>query len=201
MKNTYKRRWLPLVDVRLQLRFLIVVLGYGALLVLVMGGVIFFPDFMVLADDAADPSAKARAAEFILTMHARLWLPVFTVLILIGLHFFRSFHRVAGPLYRLRWAYEKIGAGDLSITVRLRKNDLLPLEEQKLNEMIHALADKVRAVKESAVQVSTSLAEFEREAATETGQQETENTKAGALAKHRGAVESLTKKISVFSLQ
>jgi len=201
MKDKNRRRWFPLVDAQLQFKFLAVILGYGATLLLVIGCALFFPDFLVLTDETADPITKTKAAEFILTTHARLWLPVITALLLIGMHFFRSFHRVVGPLYRFRWAYEKIGGGDLGITVRLRANDLLPREEKGLNDMICSLAEKVRMVKDSAVKVSSSFGEIEKQFATMAEPQDSENNMERLLVEHRHAIKSLTEKLSVFTLQ
>ncbi len=201
MKDKNRRRWFPLVDAQLQFKFLAVILGYGATLLLVIGCALFFPDFLLLTDETADPVTKTKAAEFILTTHARLWLPVIIALLLIGIHFFRSFHRVVGPLYRIRWAYEKIGGGDLSIIVRLRTKDLLPREEKGLNDMICALAEKVRMVRECSVQVSASFAEIEREVATMAEGKDTQNNRDRLLVEHRHAIKSLTEKLSVFTLQ
>ena len=156
MKRRYRRRWFPVVNPSLQFRFLAVIFADGGLTILVLGAALFLPDFQRLSDETLDLQAKMRASEVIIAMHERLWIPLVVLLIVIGAHFFRIFHRVVGPLYRFRWAFGEIAKGDLSLTVRIRQDDFLHLEEEALNGMVGGLFDKVEEIRAAAAAASMS---------------------------------------------
>ena len=56
-------------------------------------------------------------------------------------------HRIAGPLYRLEKSAETIGAGDLSLRVRLRSADQLQDLAHSMDEMVSDLRTRVQAIK------------------------------------------------------
>ncbi len=200
MPKRNRRRWLPVVDAPIQFRFLCLVIVYGAVIMFVMGICLFLPDFISLGDDAVELDTRRRMAETILALHDRFWIPALLVLCLVGIHFFRTFHRVIGPLYRFRWAFERIAEGDLGLMVRIRDDDLLHREEKCLNEMISALSMKVKAISEGAHRVTASLDELEKFLS----QRESRQGDAGTerlLFQQRKAVQDLMDGISVFRLR
>lgn len=198
MKRRYKRRLFPVVNPSLQFRFLATILAYGGLAILVLGAALFFPDFLRLSDETLDLQAKMRASEVIVAIHQRLWIPLILLLAIIGAHFFRIFHRVVGPLYRFRWAFGEIAKGDLSLTVRIRQNDFLHLEEEALNSMLGGLSDKVEEIRAATAEASSSLESLEKEMTSlpEAGQPEISLR----LRHHRQALEAVMEKINVFKL-
>jgi methyl-accepting chemotaxis protein len=162
MKRRSRRRWFPVVNRSLQFKFLAIILAYGGLTILVLGAALFLPDFFHLADETLDFQAKMRASEIIVAIHQRLWIPVILLLTFVGGHFFRIFHRVVGPLYRFRWAFGEIAKGNLALTVRIRQDDFLQLEEAALNDMINAVSEKLESVQKATDAALASLDRFER---------------------------------------
>jgi methyl-accepting chemotaxis protein len=177
---------------------LAIILAYGGLTILVLGAALFLPDFLRLSDDTLDLKTKMRASEVIVAIHQRLWIPFILVLCLIGAHFFRIFHRVVGPLYRFRWAFREIAKGDLSLTVRIRQDDFLHLEEEALNGMVGGLFDKVEEIRAAAAAASDSLGSLEKEMALLQGAGRLEIPV--SLREHHQALEAVMEKINVFKL-
>lgn len=63
-------------------------------------------------------------------------------------------HFVAGPLYRIEKTFEAMQGGDLSMYVRLRKNDELQDSVNLLNQALAALRNKIKKEREG---VTTSI--------------------------------------------
>jgi len=199
MKRRSRRRWFPVVNRSLQFRFLATILVYGGLTILVLGTALFLPDFFLLSDDTLDFQTKIRASEVILAIHQRLWVPVIALLIVIGAHFFRIFHRVVGPLYRFRWAFGEIAKGNLALTVRIRQDDFLHLEEAALNDMINSVSEKLSSVHKATESALTSLDRFERLLPSDQqGAGEAEIRQ--SLREHRQALEAVKEKMGAFNL-
>jgi methyl-accepting chemotaxis protein len=177
---------------------LAIILAYGGLTILVLGTALFLPDFLRLSDEALDFQAKMRASDIIVAIHQRLWIPVILLLTVIGAHFFRIFHRVVGPLYRFRWAFGEIAKGDLSLTVRIRQNDFLHLEEEALNGMVGGLFDKVEEIRAATAAASISLESLEKEMVLLSGAGQPEISL--RLRQHHQALETVMEKINVFRL-
>jgi nitrogen fixation/metabolism regulation signal transduction histidine kinase len=139
-----------------------------------------------------------RAPEVIVAIHQRLWIPVILLLTVIGAHFSRIFHRVVGPLYRLRWAFGEIAKGDLSFRVRLRQNDFLTLEEGALNDMIDGLFEKVDDIRAATHAAFGSPERLEKEMVLlpGAGQPEISNR----LREHHKSVEVVMEKFEAFKL-
>jgi methyl-accepting chemotaxis protein len=91
-------------------------------------------------------------------LHARLWPAILAAICLIGLHSFRLFLLFIGPLKRLRWAFESMKTGDLTIQVVLRDGDFLIEEGDSLNETIGVLAKQVKKAKAAAGTARDALA-------------------------------------------
>ncbi len=53
-------------------------------------------------------------------------------------------HKIAGPVYRFEQSARAIGAGDLSLKIKLRKGDELGDLAEAMNAMVETLADAVR---------------------------------------------------------
>ncbi len=125
-----RRRQYPIVDRSLQYRFLAMILIYSMTIMIFLAVSLFVPDIIKLRDEGLSFEVRAVAADRILTLHARVWLAVIALICIIGVHSFRVFHRFVGPLYRFRWAFEKVRNGDLGFQVKLGKKDYLRQEER-----------------------------------------------------------------------
>ncbi len=125
-----RRRQYPIVDRSLQYRFLAMILIYSMTIMIFLAVSLFVPDIIKLRDEGLSFEVRAVAADRILTLHARVWPAVIALICIIGVHSFRVFHRFVGPLYRFRWAFEKVRNGDLGFQVKLGKKDYLRQEER-----------------------------------------------------------------------
>jgi methyl-accepting chemotaxis protein len=162
MEERIKRRRFPIVDRSLQYRFLALVLAYGLITIFILAVSLFLPDIINMNDEDLSMELRGAAADRILTLHMRVWPAVVAVICIFGLHSFRTFHRIIGPLYRFRWAFDKIRKGDLNFRVRLRTKDYLNKEEELFNEMIDAIAGKWRDIQSTSEQALKSLDTLEK---------------------------------------
>jgi len=145
-KKRKKRRLFPIIDRSNQYRFLAMTIIYSWVIVTFLAICIFVPHILQMMDESLSLEVRAAAAENLLVSHSRVWPALIALICIIGLHSFRFFHRFIGPLYRFRLAFERMRDGDLDFRVKIRKNDFLHKEEQAINEMIEALAGKIRSI-------------------------------------------------------
>jgi hypothetical protein len=162
MKKPHKRRRFPIVDRSLQYRFLAMILVYCLMIVVFLAAFLFVPDIIRLQDEGLSIELRAAAADKILLLHSRVWPAVIALICIFGMHSFRAFHRVVGPLYRFRWAFDKIRNGDLSLRVKIRRKDYLHHEEAIMNHMIETLAAKVGDIQQAGYDSLKSLAGLEQ---------------------------------------
>ena len=162
MSRPTRRRRTYMVDKSLQYKFLALVLVYGGIIVVFLAIFLFMPDMLRMQDPSLSIETRAAAAEKILTLHARVWPAVITLICVIGLHSFRIFHRLVGPLYRFRMVFGQVQAGDLSHPVRIRERDYLHKEEEALNEMLRMLHSKVEDMQSGGRDALRSLGELEQ---------------------------------------
>jgi methyl-accepting chemotaxis protein len=135
-------------------------LVYSFLIVCFFAVVTFLPDMM----DMRDPGLSLEARSRVLTKHTWVWPAVLSLIIVLALHSFRSFHKVIGPLYRFRWAFEQVRNGNLLLRVKTRKKDYLQTEEDALNNMLEVLSGKLESIKEATEEAFKSIDELERAA-------------------------------------
>ncbi len=157
MKSEFKRRSYPVVFRDRQYRLLCMVLLYSFTLVVILFVFLFLPDFFKMQDESADFILRGQAADRVLMLHARLWPAILAVICLIGLHSFRLFLLFIGPLKRLRWAFDNMKSGDLTVKVVLRDGDFLIEEGDSLNETIASLSAEVLKAKAAAEATQTAL--------------------------------------------
>lgn len=193
-----RRQCFSIVDKSLQYRFLAMILIYSTVIIVFLAVFLFVPDIIQLQDESLALEVRAAAADKILTLHARVWPTVIALICLIGIHFFRAFHRFAGPLYRFRWAFEQVRNGDLSFRVKLRDKDCLRKEEAALNEMIEMLAGKLKDIQLTSVYASKSLGELEQTLTKAAGLTETDKELLGI---HRQHLDSLMDTARYFQLE
>lgn len=145
-KKRKKRRLFPIIDRSNQFRFLAIIIIYSWVIVVFLALCIFIPHILQMQDESLNFDIRATAAKNLLASHSMVWPALIALIGIIGLHSFRFFHRFIGPLYRFRLAFERMRDGDLGFRVRIRKNDFLHNEEQAINDMIEALAGKIRSM-------------------------------------------------------
>lgn len=197
MKQKFKRRRFPVVDRAMQYKFLMLILSYGMIIVIFLGLMLFVPDVLALSNEDLSIEVRSAAAERVLALHSRAWPAIIAVICLISLHSFRVFHRVIGPLYRLRWAFSKIIKGSLNFRVKLRKKDYLHREEEMINEMIDVFARNWGSIQDIGMDALRSLEDLERSV---TDMDSWEEAHQELLRTQRQRLESLVEKTRYFRL-
>ena len=198
MEKRIKRRRFSIVDRSLQYRFLAFVLAYGLITIIILAVSLFLPDVLNMNDENLSMELRGAAAERILTLHMRVWPSIIAVICIFGLHSFRTFHRIIGPLYRFRWAFNKIGKGDLNFRVKLRTKDYLIKEEEMFNEMVDAIAGKWKNIQSVSEQALKSLDSLEKSLSEARGRQLFPKR---LLKTHRKHLETLQSKSKYFRLE
>jgi methyl-accepting chemotaxis protein len=198
MTRKTRRRQYSIIDRSLQYRVLAIVVTYSMVIVLFLAVCLFVPDILAMTNEGLSLEVRAAAAEKLLTLHSRVWPAIIAVVCVLGIHSVRIFHRLIGPLYRFRWAFDKISEGDLNFRVQIRKSDYLHREEAALNKMIESLAEKCEKLQQAGLSAANSLRALEQEtAATDGGKEATK----GSLLEHQQNLKDLLERLEYFSLQ
>ena len=149
----YKRRLFAVVH-PLQIRMLLQVIAYSLVVFVLLAVPVFSPLMEALDDPRLSWEERAAVANDLLNLHARFWpwaMGACVVVLINCLHSLQLMHRVAGPLYRLRKVFPKIGEGNLSIRTTLRQDDYLAPEVDLVNQMAGQLQSKINQIKHAQV--------------------------------------------------
>lgn len=165
--------------------------------VLFVAAFLFIPDIIIMNDEEASFVTRDAASQRIIFLHTRFWIVILGLIFVTGLHSWRAFHRVVGPLYRFKWAFERISEGQLNFLVRLRKKDYLDPEAKKLNQMIDVLAEKWEKIQTTCLDAVKSIEDLEQSMTQEHG--DTKKIQQ-CLKLHRQQLESLMGQVKYFSL-
>jgi methyl-accepting chemotaxis protein len=131
----------------LQFRIIMTSLFYMFLVMMVTTGVIVFPDLYTMFS-SQDLSAQHQAAQNYLVLATRIIPSTIFLFTLLFIHQLFITHRICGPLVNFTTTFNKIGNGDLSRKVVLRKGDYLKGECEAINGMIEGLSHKFREISE-----------------------------------------------------
>lgn len=160
--RTHKRRLMAIVH-PLQVRMLSQVILYSLIVFVLLAVPVFKPLMQALDNPALSWQERAVVANDLLSLHARFWpwaLGASVVVLIHCIHSLRLMHRVAGPLYRLRHVFPKIGEGNLSIRTTLREGDFLTPEADLVNQMTAQLQKKINVMKQAQVILALDAVRF-----------------------------------------
>ena len=189
-----RRRVFPIIN-SLQYRFLAMTLVYSFIIVCFFAIAVFAPDIVEMRDQSLSLETRSSAASRVLTKHSWVWPSVLSLIIVLALHSFRAFHKIIGPLYRFRWAFEQLRNGNLLLRVKTRKKDYLQTEEDALNKMLEVLSGKLESVKEATKEAFKSIDELEQ--AARKGN-EWSKPQTDMLRAHREHLERLVTEVQFF---
>lgn len=127
-----------------QYHLLVAVLIYFLAALTGVIAVVFGPLVLDFSGGSTYTIDKYEAAGVFLRLHQQFWPVVLLLIVLIVLHSILVSHRIGGPLYRFRSVFRAIGRGDLSMSVRLRRNDYAKVEAEELDRMISSLRNRVQ---------------------------------------------------------
>lgn len=140
MREGYKRKLRNyLIDKDLQLHLMRQSLIYVFVILYVMVGILLYPmvrDMMF----TNDLDRQYRAAQTFLILVQWLIPAVLITLVLFMGRLIVLTHRISGPLLNFTKTFEKLGEGDLTRKVHLRKHDYLKAECDRINKMIDGIA-------------------------------------------------------------
>ena len=193
-----RRRQYSIIDRSLQYRVLAIIVTYSMVIVLFLAVCLFVPDILAMTNESLTLEMRAAAAERLLTLHSRVWPAIIAMVCVLGIHSVRIFHRLIGPLYRFRWAFDKISEGDLNFRVQIRKSDYLHREAAALNKMIEALSEKCESVQQAGLKAASSLSALEQATA------KTEDVQDGMkqlLLEHHQNLKDLVDRLESFRLE
>ena len=197
VKKKFRRRT-RVVNKSLQYRFLAMILIYSATLVLFLALALFVPDIVQMGDQSNNLDVRAAAADRLLAKHTWVWPGAIVLIFAISIHSFRSFWRVAGPLYRFHVVFDQVRSGDLSYPIRIRTRDYLHPEAKTLNEMLRVLAEKLGGIQQTGADALKSLKDLENHA---TGGPHRNDTHQALLDAHRRHLEGLVETARYFQVQ
>lgn len=139
-----------------QLQFVLTLMIWLGFWLLVFWVLLDGPLIWQLVMGTPDAAASETASIFLL-LHRRLWFPLLVLFLGLLFIFLRTTHRVAGPLYRFRRIFEAVGAGDLSVRVRIRRSDYLVEESEALDMMLANLRAPIRLAQERVATIHREL--------------------------------------------
>jgi methyl-accepting chemotaxis protein len=145
----------------LQYRFLSLTLIYSFIIVSYFIMAVVVPDVVEMQDKSLSLESRSYAANRLLTKNTWIWPAAILLVVALGLHSFREFQKIAGPLYRFRWAFEKLENGSLISSVKLREKDLLVKEEEAFNKMLTSLSGKLGTIRQETAAAIKSIGELE----------------------------------------
>ena len=195
MKNSRRRDFS--VTSSLQYRFLAMSIIYSFVIVCFFAIAVFGPDIAKMSDQSISLEIRSAAANRVLTKHSWVWMAIFLLIVLLGLHSFREFKKVAGPLYRFRWAFGQLEKGNVVYPVTIRKKDYLREDEKALNKMLASLVSKLRDVNHATEEAFKSIDELEQ--TLNTGSEKSE-AQIAVLRAHREHLEKLSNAVRFFQL-
>jgi methyl-accepting chemotaxis protein len=193
-----RRKQYSIVDRSLQYKVLAIILVYSLVIVLFLAVCLFVPDILAMDNQELSLEIRAAAADRLLTLHSRVWPAIVAMVCVLGIHSVRIFHRLIGPLYRFRWAFAKIGNGDLSFRVKIRKSDYLHREEESLNQMIEKLSERCESMQQAGLKSQGSLSAIEQAPSQISGGQDSDQQ---LLQEHCQHFAGLLKQVQGFRLR
>ena len=167
MKNIHNRKMLNFsVNRQLQLRLLVKVLGIVVVGIGIMAAIFYFYSNREISESYRQFHVQAN------NFLDYLWPAVITSLIIasvatVVITLFLP-QKIAGPLYRIeKDLMERVGTGDLTVKVTLRKGDEITGLANALNETISKLREKVENISRPALELQSRLNAMDGKAETE----------------------------------
>jgi hypothetical protein len=181
----------------LQYRFLSMTLIYSFIIVSFFVIAVVVPDVVEMQDNSLSLESRSYAANRLLTKNTWIWPAAILLVVALGLHSFREFQKIAGPLYRFRWTFEQVENGSLLSSVKLREKDLLIREEEALNKMLTSLIGKLGTIGQETAAAIKSIGELEN---TVNQGSEWGTTQIELLQAHRDHLAGLATAVRFFRL-
>lgn len=194
----HSRRHFFSVTSSLQYKFLAMILVYGFVVVCFFALAVFVPDILEMGDERLGLEIRGAAANRFLEKSTWVWPVVLCLILFLGIHFFRIFHRITGPLYRFRCAFQEVEKGKIRFPLKTRKKDYLREEEENFNKMLKVLLERFENMKHAAEGAFKSLDDVEQKMSEGF---DPETTPGDLIRSHRDHLERLAAEIRFFQVE
>lgn len=156
---TYKRRKY-LIDRRLQAKYALLTILLLLVYTFLFAAILFIPQILgLVASNTIDEQAKA--ARTLLNLHQSVWPALGLVAVILSTTSIFVTHKIAGPVYRFRKVLSEVSAGNLEISIKLRKRDDLKDLAEDLNNVISELRTFVLTLQEDHATMAACIDEIE----------------------------------------
>lgn len=152
-KKPYKRRTI-LIKKDLQFRYVALIFISVAIGFLIVGFEVAWNISRLFSERPALLAPLIGEIELIIPMFIVKLLIYLIVILIVSVVIS---HRLAGPLYKFEKSAEMVGGGDLTQRMRLRKDDQLTEMQNKFNEMVSNIQNKVNISRKTVTEVSGEL--------------------------------------------
>lgn len=140
-----------------QTRFIVTSFLYQVVIVVVFVSALFLPSVLRIDDTAISPEEAWQTGIELLALHNHVWPALAIACVLMLMHALVFSHRIAGPLSRFGHIFKEVGNGNLLVSAKIRRRDLLPHEAECLGEMVRALHGKIAALQQHRTELSTHI--------------------------------------------
>jgi len=123
----------------------------------IVAAVLFGPLIYIVRTSPRSSEAVTSAATRLLALHGWVWPGLALLFVLEALRTLVMSHRIAGPLYRFRQVFARLGSGDLAQRVVIRRRDYLWAEARELDSAIAAVRARVEAAKVLAADIQRAV--------------------------------------------
>lgn len=144
MDDTKKRRQY-LINKQFQIKFIIKVYLAVFITIATVGLFLFYLNDKTLSHSAYQQVLNMRSARDMLlpTILSISAITAIVALVIIIFKVILESHKIAGPIYRFEKAFETVGYGDLTASVKLRKKDEMQDLSEKFNAMLSCLNSNI----------------------------------------------------------
>jgi len=140
---------------------LLATLSMSAAFMIVAGAITFAPAVVRLEFGSDSLDDIALLTQEILQIHAVVWPVVVACLIAVTITSLFLFNRMTEPLFRFTRIFERIRRGEFPDPIELRGRDYLKREARALNEMVTELRSLIGDIKQSQLDLSSTIEEAE----------------------------------------
>ncbi len=165
MKPPFYKRHYFLPD-SCQPRIMTMNLVHQGFVFLAFSAALFVPLMLQLNKSPLGTTESQHVADQFLALHQTIWPALPVALLLVGLHSLFFSHRIAGPIYRFRHIFTAVANGDLTVKAKIRKNDYLQAEAQRLEDMLDGLRSKIKEIEQGAEESATAIRRLKQAIAT-----------------------------------
>lgn len=165
----YKRNFRNyLIDKQFQTKYLLLTVLMLSAYTLVFIIILFTPSILSIISDTS-LEEKAAASRTFLVLHGAVWPTTLAAISIFSIFSIFLTHKIAGPVYRLKYAMTELMNGNLDTRIYLRRWDDLQELATEVNLFSDDLRQYIVTLKNDHERLSSVVEELEKEVSTEAG--------------------------------